>query len=81
MAVPELVLCVTIAQKLDFTIVMPIKLLKYENVCTQKYSSVKKVRVIALLAFSLLSLSIELNLDCPWILVLLFALLTFAYSF
>lgn len=32
MAVPELVLCENVAQKLDFPVVAPIKLCKHENI-------------------------------------------------
>lgn len=63
MAVPELVLCENVAQKLDFPVVISIKLLKHENIHAQNtliYQENKKP-ASCILSFPLLTLGIQLN--------------------
>lgn len=59
----ELVLSENVAQKLGFSVVIPIKLLKYENVDAQntRFCQENNKLVSCLLAFPLPSLGIELN--------------------
>ena len=64
-AVLELVLCESILQKLDFSVVVPIKLLKHENIHAQntQFCQENNKLISCMLAFPLPSLGIELNLS------------------